>query len=222
MLTSFVTQFSNFLIAIYLTDQLIGNYQVAVNFAVLVAFFVQPVRLILFPAFSKIDAKKEPETLQNVFRSSVKYASLLIVPAAFMVMALSQPAVATLFGNKYDLSPLYLSLYTILFLFTAFGYLSSAYLIKSQGRTDMSLKLAILSSTIGLVLALILIPSFGIIGLIVTILAPGIPTMFVSLWWIKKAYDATIDLKISAKIIAASAISAMITYLIINYLSFSH
>jgi O-antigen/teichoic acid export membrane protein len=219
IMTGFMTQFYAFLIAIYLSDQIVGNYNLAINFAVLVAFFVQPVTILLFPAFSKIDAKKDPKTLRNVFQYSVKYASLLIVPAAFMIMALSQPAVATLFPGKYELTPIYLSLYIILYLYTAFGYLSSGNIIKSQGRTDINLKLAILTSTLGLILSLTLIPTIGVIGLIATTLISVIPTLIIALWWIKKHYNATIDYKSSIKIILAGLTSAALTYTVILFLN---
>jgi stage V sporulation protein B len=219
ILSSVMNQFYKFLIAIYLTDQIIGNYQVAINFAVLVAFFVTPVQTIMFPAFSKIEAQKEQNTLKDVFQFSVKYGSLLIVPATFMVMALSQTIVSTLFGLKYQLTPLYLSLYIVLYLFTAFGSASSENLIKGQGRTDISLKLSILSSIIGAILALILIPIYGIPGLIATILIPTIPNLALSLWWINKHYNFTIDLKSSIKIMVASASSAVITYISITQLN---
>ena len=219
ILTGFMTQFYNFLVAIYVSDSIMGNYQVTLNFLVLVTFFVTPVSTILFPAFSKIDGKKEQTILQNVFGSSVKYASLIIIPTTFMVMSLSQTAVATLFGSKYEFAPIFLSFYLILYLFTAFGYLSSANLIKSQGRTDINLKLGLLSSVIGIILAFSIIPTFGIIGLITTILVSTLPHIILSLYWINKNYKAKINLKSSTKIITASALSALLTFLTVNTLT---
>jgi len=64
-----LTQFYNFLIAIYCTDIMIGNYQVALGFAALITFFSTPIATVLFPAFSKLNAQKETETLRNVFSS---------------------------------------------------------------------------------------------------------------------------------------------------------
>ncbi len=222
IMNGFMIQFYTFLIAIYLSDQIVGNYTLALNFAVLVGFFVTPVAIIMFPAFSKIDAQKDPTTLRNVFQYSVKYASLLIVPAAFMVMALSKPAVATLFPGKYELAPLYLSLYIIVYLFTAFGLLSSDNLIKGQGRTDVTLKLALLNTILGVILSLTLIPTFGVLGLIATTLISVIPQIIISLWWIKKHYSATIDYKSSIKIILASLISATLTYAVVIFLNFAN
>ena len=222
IISGFMTQFYAFLIAIYLSNQVIGNYNLALNFAVLVAFFVTPISTLMFPAFSKINAQKHSETLKNVFQYSVKYASLLVVPATFMVMALSQPAVATLFHGKYELTPLYLSLYIIIYLYTAFGHLSSGNLIKGQGRTDVNLKLTLLTSAIGVILSLVLIPNFGILGLIAANLTSGIPQMVISLWWIKKHYDASIDWASSTKIILSSLISAALTYLIVSVLNLAN
>jgi O-antigen/teichoic acid export membrane protein len=218
-ISAFMTQFYSFLIAIYLSDTVIGNYNLALNFAVLVAFFVTPISTLMFPAFSKINAKKDPKTLESVFRYSIKYASLLIVPAAFMVMALSQPAVATLFPGKYELTPLYLSLYLILYLFTAFGHLSSGNLIKGQGRTDINLKLALLTSTVGIILSLTLIPNYGILGLITAHLISIIPQLVIYLWWIKKHYNTTIDWTSSTKILLSSAAAAAITYTAVFFLN---
>ena len=74
----------------------------------------------------------------NVFQFSVKYASLLIVPVAFAIIVLSQPSVVAIFGEKYSYTPLYLALYVVTFIYTAFGNLSVENIIKSQGKTDLS------------------------------------------------------------------------------------
>ncbi len=219
ILGGFIGQFYAFLIAIYTTNQLIGNFHVATNFAVLIGFFITPVVTVLFPTFSKINAQKEPETIKTVFQASVKYASLLIIPATFAVMALAQPAVSTIFGEQYQFTPLYLALYVILYLYTALGFLSVGNLINSQGKTNLTLKLAIISFTLGIILSLILIPKFGILGLIASHLTAGTPSLIIALWWIKKHYNATVDWKSSTKILTASATAAIPTYIISTQLS---
>jgi O-antigen/teichoic acid export membrane protein len=212
ILTGFLAQFYNFLIAIYVTDLNFGNYQVALNFAFIVTFFVMPVITMLLPAFSKFNSQEERETLGNVFQFSVKYASLLIVPVASAVIALSQPGVAAIFGDKYSFSPLYLSLYVVTFIYTAFGFLSVENLIKSQGKTDFNLKLTIVTSAVGLSLNLVLIPTFGILGLLATNIISGVPSIVIALWWIKKNYDATIHWASSVKILLASTFATVLTY----------
>jgi len=221
IISGFLAQFYNFLIAIFCSDLIIGNLQVALNFAFIVTFFVMPVITVLLPAFSKFDSQKEQESLGNVFQFSVKYASLLIVPVAFAVIALSQSGVSTLFGAKYSYTPLYLALYVVTFIYTAFGYLSVENIIKSQGKTEVNMKLTLLTSAIGLVLNLLLIPEFGILGLLAANIVSGIPSLVIALWWIKKNYNTTIDWVSSTKILSASALAAAITYVATSQLSIS-
>ena len=76
--------------------------------------------------------QKERETLRNVFQFSVKYAALLIVPAAAAIMALSKPLVFTLFGTKYAYAPLFLALCAASYLYSALGSLSLGNLINAK------------------------------------------------------------------------------------------
>jgi len=215
IISGFLAQFYNVLIGIYCSDQAIGNYQVALNFGFIVSFFVMPVMTVLLPAFSKFDSAKEQETLGNVFQLSVKYASLLIVPVTFAVIALAEPGVAVIFGEKYAFSPLFLALYVVTFIYTAFGYMSVENIIKSQGNTDVNMKLTLITSAIALVMNLLLIPPFGILGLLITNAVSGIPSLIISLRWIKKNYGATIDYRSSMKILVASAAPAALTYFVV-------
>jgi stage V sporulation protein B len=219
ILGGFLAQFYNFLMAIYCTDLLIGNYQVAVNFAVLITFFATPIATVLFPAFSKLNPQKEKEAMRNVFQFSVKYAALLVVPATAVVIALSQPAVSTIFGEKYADAPLFLALYSVTYLYSALGSLSLGNLLNGIGRTDVNLKLNIITLTVGLPLSLLLIPTLGIIGLIATTLVAGVPSLITGLWWIKKHLTVTVDWASSAKILLASAIAAATTYAVASQLS---
>jgi O-antigen/teichoic acid export membrane protein len=221
IISGFLTQFYNFLIAIYATDLMIGNYSVATNFAVLITFFATPISTMLFPAFSKLDPQKEKEILRNVFQFSVKYAALLVVPVAAMIIALSQPAISTLFGDRYAEAPLFLALLAISYLYTAFGNLSTGNLMSSQGQTKFVLKLTMLTVAIGFPMGFVLISQFGIIGLIVTTLTAGIPSLIIGLRFIRKHYGVTVDWTSSAKILLSSATAAAITYALTSQIAFS-
>ncbi|MCK5593421.1 polysaccharide biosynthesis C-terminal domain-containing protein, partial [Candidatus Bathyarchaeota archaeon] len=185
----------------------------------LITFFATPISTVLFPAFSKLNPQKETDTLRNVFQFSVKYAALLVVPAAAALIALSQPAISTLFGEKYTYAPLYLALIAISYLYTAFGNLSLGNLINGQGKTRFTLKLTLITSAIGLPLSLLLIPKFGIVGLITTTLTAGIPSLIIGLWWIRKHFTVTIDWTSSAKILITSTLAALIAHTIISQLT---
>lgn len=211
-----LSQFFIFVSAIHVSDQMMSNYSMALYFATLVSLFATSVVTVMFPTFSKIKGKDDSKTLQSVFQYSVKYTALIIVPLAFAIIALSTPGVQTLFQDDYVFTPQFLSLYCLIFLYSALGNLSVSSLINSQGETKVNMKIAVLTFVFGVSLSLVLIPTFKIIGLIVSIILSGLPGLIVSLIWIKKHFNATLDWISSIKIISISALSAVITYFVIN------
>ena len=219
----FQTQFYAFLLPIfYAKDNIaIGNYGVAVNFVVLIGFFATPITTILFPAFSKLDPKKDKETLKNVFQYSIKYASILVVPVAALIMCLSEPAVSTIFGGTYNSAPLFLALLAISYLYTALGNLSMGNLLNGQGQTQYVLKLTLITAAIGIPTGYALIMTFGVLGLIATSLTASIPTLIIGLRFMNKQYGVAVDWKSSTKILLSSAITATITYFAVSVLPFA-
>jgi O-antigen/teichoic acid export membrane protein len=217
MLSGFSTQFYYFLLPIYyvIDNTAIGNLGIATTFVVLIGFFANPITTMLFPAFSKLDPLKDRNTLQNVHQFSVKYASLFVVPVATLVICLSETAVSTLFGTSYGDAPLFLALLAINYIFTAVGSLSNGNLISSQGQTRVILYLSSLTAAIGFPMGYMLIMNFGVLGLIITSLTSGLPSLFISVGWIKRHYGVTVDWASSGKICLSSAITAVLTYVII-------
>jgi peptidoglycan biosynthesis protein MviN/MurJ (putative lipid II flippase) len=81
------------------------------------------------------------------------------------------------------------------------------------------MKLNMLTISIGIPLALILIPWLGITGVIFVTIVAGIPSMFIGLYWTWKRYGTKADFRASAKILMASGISAFATYLFLSLVS---
>jgi putative peptidoglycan lipid II flippase len=176
---------------------------------------------MLLPAFSKLNYQKDHDVLKNVFQYSVKYSALIVVPVAVMVMALSQPAISTIFQSSYFQAPLFLALSAIVYIFAAGGSLSASNLINSQGDTRYNLKISIITVAIGFPLSFILISQFGIIGLIVTSIIVTFPGLFLTLRFIKRQYDVSVDWASSAKILFSSGVTGILTYLLVTWLPFS-
>jgi O-antigen/teichoic acid export membrane protein len=202
-----------FMIVPLTSNTLYGNYTTAANFTVLLTFFSIPIATVLFPAFAKLDPQNERELVKNVFASSIKYTSILLIPATMILMALSGPIISTLYGEKYVYGPFFLTIAVISNLFVAFGTLSSGGLLSGLGETRILMKQSIITLIIGLPLGFLLIPTLGILGLIIAGTCAGLPSMFWGLYWIWKHYKAKADFQSSAKILAASAIAAFTAYL---------
>jgi O-antigen/teichoic acid export membrane protein len=219
IISGFLAQFYAFLMVIYCTDAMIGNYQAATQFATILTFFTIPISTVLFPAFSKINQQEEHELLQTLFTSSVKYTAMLLVPATMAMMVLSKPMISTLFGEKWAYAPFFLTLYVTGNLFSIFGSSSLGSLLAGLGETKVLMKLSLITLTFGIPLAFFLIPAMEIVGLILTSITAGIPSMLLGLYWIWKRHKAKADLKSSIRILMASAIASTTTYLILNVIA---
>ena len=143
------------------------------------------------------------------------------MPVTVMVMALAQPAIGTIFEDKYVQAPLYLALLSVIYLFSAMGSLSTGNLINGQGYTKYNLKLNLFTVAIGFPLSFILVSQFGIIGLIVATTIVGIPSFILSLRFVKKKFDLSLDWGSSAKITLSSAAAGIITFFAVSVLPFS-
>ncbi|MCW3998729.1 MAG: oligosaccharide flippase family protein [Candidatus Bathyarchaeota archaeon] len=223
IITALLPQFYAFLLPIhYVTDNVaIGNYGIALNFVVLISFFIVPISTVMFPAFSKLDAEKDKESLRNIFRFSVKYGSLLVVPPTVLVMCLAEPAVATLFGDTYTTAGLFLALFAIQYLFVAFGNISLSAILIGQGKTGFVLRMAILAGAIGFPLGYALIMSFGVIGLIAATIIFSVPGLIWALIYIKRIFGTTVDWGSSARILLSSAFAGVLTYVVVSQVAFA-
>lgn len=232
LLASMLGQIYAFIIVPFTSNTVFGNYQMAIYFTLLLTFITTPIATVLFPAFSKLDRESEPELVKTVFSSSVKYSSMLLVPATMAIMVLSGPMVGTLFRQKYTSAPFFLTLSVISNLFVVVGTLSAGGFLPGLGETKILMKQFVVTLAIGIPLGLILIqglylqipqfllpaftissPALGVTGLIIASLISGLPSMFWVLYWIWKHYSAKADFTSSAKIFAASTIAACTAYL---------
>jgi O-antigen/teichoic acid export membrane protein len=216
ILGGLLPQIASILMASLVKVTTIGDYKIATNFAVLLAFFTLPISTVLFPAFSKLNPKNESQLLKSVFTSSVKYASILLVPATMAIIVLSQPLIETIYGSKYPYAPYLLALTATGTLLVIFGNLSWSNLFSGCGETKLLSKLQILSVIIGIPLTFLAAIWFGLPGIIVAGILAGVPSLFIGLYLISKRYGATVDLRSSAKIFIASLIATGITYAFLN------
>ena len=217
LLEGLANQVDNLMMAAFANLSAIGNFTVANNFTILLTFFIFPLQTVLFPAFSKLDPLRDKEFLKTVFTSSVKYSSLFMVPATIALMVLSAPMVNTLYGERWLQAPLFLSLFVVGHLVVLIGSLSCNRLLYAMGETKILLKLSFLTLCIGVPLAFLLVPAFGVVGAIIsgTLIAPSF-SLCISIYWIWKHYETKVSFRNSARILLASIFAGLTTYLFLN------
>jgi len=230
-----------FSMAIYAGEWMMGNYYAAVYFSVLITFISIPISTALFPAFSKLNPEKEPELVKTVFNSSVKFTSLLLVPATMVLITLSNPLIGALFPKngilqslfslnaelKFPYAPLFLALSSLVNLLVLMGNISLSTFQAGVGKTSQVMKQSFLSVLVGLPLAFLLVSylnsiggaALAVVGGILGSLVATIPPIIWGLHWLWKNYRVSIDYKLSAKIFLSSIIASAVTFLFISYAS---
>ncbi len=214
VMTGGLGQFYGFLMALYVGADLIGNYSAATNFAVLVGFFTMPISTVLFPLFSKIGDENRGR-LVFVFQNSVKYSALITLPVTAALVAFSDHLVRIVYGGLYQLASLYMSVFLLNSLFIGLGGLSVGNLINGRGETKVTFRITLISICLGLPLSVLLIPRFGIMGLLATTIIAPKPGLLYGLLWVNRNLGFTIDWKSSAKIYLSTgvAFAASLLYL---------
>lgn len=217
LLTGGLTQLFNFLLALYATASLIGNYNAAINFGVLVSFMTLPIATALFPLYSKLTTKNND--LKLIYEKSVKYLALLTLPVVATLIALSDPMINVIYSNSYEAAAVYLSIYSLSFLTIGLGSISQGDLLNSQGRTDINLRATMMNLVVGVPLGFLLISSYGVLGLlIVQLTAPNIG-FFYSFFWIRRNWKITIQWKTTAKLYAITAMTMISAYVLTTSLT---
>jgi stage V sporulation protein B len=210
-------QLNNFLLALYVSSDLMGNYNAATNFGVLISFLTQPIATALFPLFSKLNFRKD-DSLKIVFQSTVKYAALITMPIVTVLVTLSDQIIRIVYAHGFSYASQFLWIYTLNFIFNAVGAISLSNLLNSQGRTDINLRMTLSALIIGLPLCFVLIPTYGVLGLLIIQLLASKPGLFYGLWWIKRNFGFTVDWLSSVKILFVSLCTWAITRIILSLL----
>jgi len=219
-ITSGLGRFYDFMIAAYCNPGDIGNFSAVSRLTSALLYLTFPISTVLFPAFSKINPVKEPVALKKVYVYSVKYSSFIILPAVTLMMTLARPLVIFLFGVEYENSWIYLMLLATSWVFYGLGKAHLWALLSAQGEVKLVAGLNVLDAAIGCSLGLILIPTYGVIGLILIGFVSWWPSYIIAFKRSRKKYEIKPPLKEVARIYLSIAIAGFIVALInLSFLS---
>lgn len=209
-----LNQIYNSLMVLYVVNTQIGNYSAASYFAVAVGFVTGPISIAIFPLFSKL--RKGDENLGRAYRSAVKYSSIFALPIAGALIALSSPLIGVIFGNRFPLAAFYLQLYMLTNIYIGLGNVATGNLLNGQGETRINLRNTLITLFTGSPLALYLIPNFGIIGVILTMLIAPLPGYAYSLFWVKRNLGLSPDWGSSGRIYLSVIPSTLLTLIFVG------
>lgn len=97
-------------------------------------------------------------------------------------------------------------------MYAGLGQFSISGILNGQGETRKNMILGLANAAVGLPLAIVLVPRFQIIGLIIARIISGFPQVALGSFWVKKLYNISIDWSVTAKIFLLSLIAGLVTF----------
>ena len=213
ILSSSQGQILNLLLALNVSNTIIGNYATAMNFALLITSLINPITQSLYTAFSKLSIERDAILINNLYKQSIKYLSILAIPASMWLSYFSNNIIYLIYGKQFQYASLYLSLYSLVFLMTGMGLYVNGLLLNSQGKTRIGFRLTLINFIVSVFLSMIFILQYGVIGLIVSIIIGQFISNLYALYQVNKNFKYQIIWNDSIKIFFSSIISIIPIYM---------
>lgn len=169
MAGGFVSQYQGVVLPWFVSNAEVGNLRATTNLLTILVMVTGSIGTTLFPAFSRLDPNGEE--IKKFYRIAVKYTTLLIIPAAVLLLVLSKEVVRIAYGSTYSSAPLYLSVYCASYLLVGLGSLVQSNFFNGTGNTWITLKTLLVTLALVVPFTPILASIYGVLGLIVAHIA---------------------------------------------------
>lgn len=214
ILTGFIPIYQNIVLANFTTDADIGNYKAAANFIALLAVLAVPITTVLLPAFSKLDS-----TGQKViafFKLANKYTAMIIVPLVVLMAVYSNEIVNIVYGPTWESAPLFLAMYSTLYLLVGLGFLTLASLFNGLAETRTTLKMSLIIFITLAALSPILTNAYSVPGLITAYLIAATAGTTYGAYIARKRFRIEYDTPSLIKIYLISIMSSIPSLLMLH------
>jgi len=209
ILSAFLTQYQNIVLAHFASNVEIGNFSAVWNFNFFMAILVYPIATAMFPMFSKMDPENQKSDLARAFLLAVKYTALLMIPASVAVMIFSRDLIYLTYGSGYALAPQYLTLLSALYLLAAISYLVLGSFLNGVAEIGTVVRMSVLTLAVYLPLAPAFAWLWGPYGVLVAYILSNASSIIYGVRQASIKYDARLDLGASGKVLVAAFAAAV-------------
>jgi len=163
----------------------VAVYNVVVPTAMMLTFFAKSISTVIFPMASELVARKKKKYLEQGLTMLEKYSFIIIIPAAFMILAFSKLILNLMFGAQYSTGAVAMQILVVGMIFLLIYNINST-IFASIGKPEVGTKILLQGALINFVLNLIIIPYIGMLGAAITSLMTYAYVALVSVFKLRK------------------------------------
>jgi O-antigen/teichoic acid export membrane protein len=186
------TQVNVFIISAYLSPVSIANYDVAGKIPQASAKGFQSFIIVFFPNLSRLLSLGERDSALILINKSLLTFSIVINLLLLVSFLFNKEIILLLFSDKYVDSSLAFSFMMVAFYLTAMSNIMG-YSLVSAGLPSITLKVNIAAGVINLIGALLMVPLWGFMGAVYSILLTSLSSLLFHYLYLTK-YDMQIEL----------------------------
>lgn len=173
--TNFAGQAVNLTIARYVSLDTYGLYSVASSAGGFMSYVVDPIKAMLLPAYSRVAGLRNSDVLKTLCVQTTRYETAFVLPVALFFIVFAWPFVTLLYGAEYLGAGEILMLIALTFLSTGLANDALTTFLISGGFTKFIGGVGVVSAVISMVVAISVIPTFGLVGFLVASIFTFIP-----------------------------------------------
>ncbi len=173
IINNVTSNFGILFLGIIVSASLVGYYGIASKIGSLLDVFIGAISLAILPMFSEaVSLKKEGANAGKLLFYSIYMGILFAMPLIMMFTVFSSEITFIVFSTAYNNAVPYMQLISIGILIGIFSTFGTNFLISSSKQKKV-FKYAFISNLIQLIFIIILIPIFGVYGLVIATLFIG-------------------------------------------------
>jgi O-antigen/teichoic acid export membrane protein len=212
-------RYQSIILATFASDEAVGNFNAAYNFIALMVAVANPLTLSVFQGFSRLS--KNGEASRSFFITTTKYASIIMMPIGLLISVFSKELIFTIYGASFDPAALYLSLYSLMYLFCGLGMLTLGSLFNGLGETNLFLRMGLTNFITLLIFSPLLMNFLGVPGMIAAVLISFLTSTALGLHYASTRLDLNLPKRMVGKTYAATVLPAILLLAVLQAVTIS-
>jgi O-antigen/teichoic acid export membrane protein len=186
----------------------VGSLRVVLPAAQLNLLVFSSFTLLFTPAAARLFARKDTEGISHLYWQTAAWIAVLTFPIFALTFSLAKPLTVTLFGERYESSATYLTLFALAYYFNAaLGF--NGLTLKVFGKVWFVVVISIVAAITNLVLNLALVPIYGALGAAIATSVTLVAHNVMKQWGLRRGTGISLFQREDAIVYASVAVAAV-------------